>query len=441
MRKELKKNVDLAAEEADIREEDVLKEKDAFENLKKLAAKSLTETVNQLIDTVNQNLFEGRMKMPNRRPDHQESLMRSNIGRPGHNRSREALDRLLETNNFPEFTGRGQNRSGAPLKAADNVIISQHQHAAASQIQARETDIHALSELTRYEELLMAGTAFEELVNAHKDVITGIWVWRTPVEMDIDGFKTSFFYLDTEGFESIGKSNIYDDRCLSFSYSLIFALATVLSSVLIYNFRETFFQTRNIREADISRLSFAVELAEEFYGRVNVTFEQLGGKMSAHFVSEQSRRDDLESLGYVFFLPWQGLKGATKKQKYDKICEKKVSIPIENHHLEFATYFKYCRSLTFDQKPNYGFLKRLFRDLLTREGFDFDYIFDWVILKHHQSEKNKPHMTRLRAMVPRDEFRRRRNKAVTIVQVLWMNYVCKVFKKMIRNKGEFVQIS
>lgn len=44
--------------------------------------------------------------MPNRRPDHQESLMRSNIGRPGHNRWREALDRLLETNNFPEFTGR-----------------------------------------------------------------------------------------------------------------------------------------------------------------------------------------------------------------------------------------------------------------------------------------------------------------------------------------------
>nr|KAJ0207088.1 hypothetical protein LSAT_V11C500237460 [Lactuca sativa] len=82
--------------------------------------------------------------------------------------------------------------------------------------------------------------------------------------MDIDGFKTSVFYLDTEGFESIGKSNVYDDRCL------IFALATVLSSVLIYNFPET------IREADISRLSFAVELVEEFYGRVKVTFEQLG---------------------------------------------------------------------------------------------------------------------------------------------------------------------
>jgi hypothetical protein len=90
----------------------------------------------------------------------------------------------------------------------------------------------------------------------------GIWIWGTPVEMDVDGSKVSVLYLDTEGFESVGKSNVYDDR--------IFALATVLSSVLIYNLPET------VREADISRLSFAVEIAEEFYGRVkgqDVAFE------------------------------------------------------------------------------------------------------------------------------------------------------------------------
>ncbi|KAF8659455.1 hypothetical protein HU200_058486 [Digitaria exilis] len=81
----------------------------------------------------------------------------------------------------------------------------------------------------------------------------GVWIWGTPVEMDVDGSKVSVLYLDTEGFESVGKSNVYDDR--------IFALATVLSSVLIYNLPET------VREADISRLSFAVEIAEEFYGR------------------------------------------------------------------------------------------------------------------------------------------------------------------------------
>jgi len=40
----------------------------------------------------------------------------------------------------------------------------------------------------------------------------GIWVWGTPIEVDIDGSKVSVLYLDTEGFESVGKSNVYDDR-------------------------------------------------------------------------------------------------------------------------------------------------------------------------------------------------------------------------------------
>lgn len=50
---------------------------------------------------------------------------------------------------------------------------------------------------------------------------------------------------------------------------------------------------------------------------------------------EQSRRDDLESLGYVFMyfntgsLPWQGLKSATKRQKYERISEKKMSTSID----------------------------------------------------------------------------------------------------------------
>ncbi|XWS17718.1 hypothetical protein CRYUN_Cryun33cG0091300 [Craigia yunnanensis] len=133
----------------------------------------------------------------------------------------------------------------------------------------------------------------------------------------------------------------------------------------------------------------------------NLTGTARYASCNTHLGIEQSRRDDLESLGYVLLyflrgsLPWQGLKAATKKQKYDKICEKKLSTPIEvlckSHPVEFASYFHYCHSLTFDQRPDYGFLKRLFRDLFTRDGYEFDYIFDWTILKYQQTQRTKTH--------------------------------------------------
>nr|AAU44476.1 hypothetical protein AT3G23350 [Arabidopsis thaliana] len=88
-------------------------------------------------------------------------------------------------------------------------------------------------------------------------------------------------------------------------------------------------------------------------------------------------------------LPWQGLKAGTKKQKYEKISEKKMLTPVEvlckSYPSEFTSYFHYCRSLRFEDKPDYSYLKRLFRDLFIREGYQFDYVFDWTILKYPQS--------------------------------------------------------
>jgi serine/threonine protein kinase len=57
--------------------------------------------------------------------------------------------------------------------------------------------------------------------------------------------------------------------------------------------------------------------------------------LNISLLTEQSRRDDLESLGYVLMyfnrgsLPWQGLRAATKRQKYEIISEKKMSTSVE----------------------------------------------------------------------------------------------------------------
>lgn len=128
----------------------------------------------------------------------------------------------------------------------------------------------------------------------------------------------------------------------------------------------------------------------------NLTGTARYASVNTHLGIEQSRRDDLESLGYVLMyflkgsLPWQGLKAGTKKQKYERICEKKMSTSIESlcksYPSEFSSYFHYCRSLRFDDKPDYAYLKRIFRDLFIREGFQFDYVFDWTILKYQQTQ-------------------------------------------------------
>ncbi|KAK9055699.1 hypothetical protein SSX86_026784 [Deinandra increscens subsp. villosa] len=126
----------------------------------------------------------------------------------------------------------------------------------------------------------------------------------------------------------------------------------------------------------------------------NLTGTARYASVNTHLGVEQSRRDDLESLGFVLMyflrgsLPWQGLRAGTKKQKYDRISEKKMLTPIEvlckSYPSEFTSYFDYCRSLKFENKPDYSYLKRLFRDLFIREGYQFDYVFDWTILKYPQ---------------------------------------------------------
>jgi len=109
--------------------------------------------------------------------------------------------------------------------------------------------------------------------------------------------------------------------------------------------------------------------------------------INAHLGIEQSRRDDLEAIGYVLMyfnrsqLPWQGFQANSKEEKYQKIMESKRSTSVETlckgYPGVFASYLKYCRALRFEDRPDYAYLRRLFKDLFMREGFVNDGRFDW----------------------------------------------------------------
>ncbi|KAK3305054.1 kinase-like domain-containing protein [Chaetomium strumarium] len=130
----------------------------------------------------------------------------------------------------------------------------------------------------------------------------------------------------------------------------------------------------------------------------NLTGTARYASINTHLGIEQSRRDDMESLGYVMLyfcrgsLPWQGLKAATKKQKYDRILEKKMTTPTDvlcrGFPNEFAIYLNYTRSLRFDDKPDYSYLRKIFRNLFVREGFQYDYVFDWTVYKYQKNAQS-----------------------------------------------------
>lgn len=123
----------------------------------------------------------------------------------------------------------------------------------------------------------------------------------------------------------------------------------------------------------------------------NLTGTARYASLWTHRGIEQSRRDDLECLGYMLIylfrgsLPWQGVREHDKKVKYEKILKFKEQWGIQrlcqDAELpeEFVTYFEIVRSFQFDEKPDYSLLRGVFKDLLYRLGFDFDFCFDWEL--------------------------------------------------------------
>lgn len=120
--------------------------------------------------------------------------------------------------------------------------------------------------------------------------------------------------------------------------------------------------------------------------------------LNGHMGYELSRRDDLESIGYmiIYFikgkLPWQGLcqKEMTREAKYRLIYECKENTT--NEQLcqglpkEFKIYMDYVKSLDFAERPNYNYLYNLFTQLFKKNNFVYDNAYDWSKIKQNQNK-------------------------------------------------------
>ena len=103
----------------------------------------------------------------------------------------------------------------------------------------------------------------------------------------------------------------------------------------------------------------------------------------------QSRRDDLEAVGYVLLyflrgkLPWQGLHVKNKEDRYHRIMEIKMETTPNNlckgFPKEFEEYVDYTRNLEYEQDPDYDYLKNLFYSILKEDKNNSENIYDWDI--------------------------------------------------------------
>ena len=103
---------------------------------------------------------------------------------------------------------------------------------------------------------------------------------------------------------------------------------------------------------------------------------------------EQSRRDDLESFGYVMMyllrgdLPWQGIIAKSKEERNKKILEKKLGTSssklCEGFPIEFEKYLDYVKNLEYTETPDYEMLRDLLMSVMKQNNLKYDYVFDWT---------------------------------------------------------------
>ena len=121
--------------------------------------------------------------------------------------------------------------------------------------------------------------------------------------------------------------------------------------------------------------------------------------------SEPSWGDDLESLGYMLVymikgtLPW----GTPRRMIHDEFTDRmqeaeeagKIKLAMSPEEIcadlprEFATFLGYAQSLPYGARPDYAYLRRLFRRLFQRRGFRYDNVYEWTEKIFHEMEEGE----------------------------------------------------
>lgn len=111
--------------------------------------------------------------------------------------------------------------------------------------------------------------------------------------------------------------------------------------------------------------------------------------LNTHIGQEQSRRDDIESIAFVMVyflkgeLPWQGVAGANKDEKYERIKEKKIETSITDLSKglpsQMLKFFEVIRNIGFEDSPDYISLRTLFAEMFTNKKYENDFEYDWVL--------------------------------------------------------------
>jgi len=109
--------------------------------------------------------------------------------------------------------------------------------------------------------------------------------------------------------------------------------------------------------------------------------------INMHLGIEPTRRDELESVGYmlIYFikgvLPWQGIKKQKDADHLKLIGDKKMCVSIdtlcEGLPISFKKYLRYCRNLKFDETPDYDHILNIFESNWTNLGIKPK--FNWTL--------------------------------------------------------------